>query len=470
VAPGNSVGTLTVAGDYTQLTGSVLELEFNDEGRHDRLVVEGRADIQGGELRLLGLRPEFLGRNFALLSAAGGVSGGLDRVAQEFPFLNISPVFSDTDLSVSVHRSALPFAAFAANGNQRAVAAAVERQSVGDWPYTRLIGLRSALPVAGLLHGLSGELHASAQSVLLDAGDSWRQMALTRVRNAQSDEVFSSSGDWRAWGQGFGQWGRLDGSGAASGVHRRSMGVAVGAERMLGVRWHAGFGAGVSYADVRGAGLGRVRADGYQLTVFSGWTAGAWRWRLGAAYGWHRLRSSRHVDALGGGAIQARYRQQATQLFAELGYGLSLGKTQLEPYLGLAQIWQRNGSFQERGGPAALSAGSARLNATVGTLGLRARWRLAAHNKDQYTIVAGVGWRRMLKGLEPTRAFRLSSGHGFEVAGAPVARDALALELDLSWRRQRTDGSGVRFELGYRGQLASRARDHGAQLRVAWSF
>ena len=54
VAPGNSIGTMTVTGDLTLAPGSVLEIEFDDAGNADRIVASGTVTLNG----LLRLLPE----------------------------------------------------------------------------------------------------------------------------------------------------------------------------------------------------------------------------------------------------------------------------------------------------------------------------------------------------------------------------------------------------------------------------
>src|SRR5690606_6303890 len=71
VAPGNSVGTLTVAGDYTAYPGSFYELEVGPEGTSDKLEVGGTATL-AGTLTLAGgkLRQNV---SYHFIDAAGGV-------------------------------------------------------------------------------------------------------------------------------------------------------------------------------------------------------------------------------------------------------------------------------------------------------------------------------------------------------------------------------------------------------------
>lgn len=74
VAPGNSIGTLNVLGDYVHNAGSVLEIEFDALGGIDLLNVSGAAQLNGGTLRFVSLGgAEGTGGTF--LVANGGVSG-----------------------------------------------------------------------------------------------------------------------------------------------------------------------------------------------------------------------------------------------------------------------------------------------------------------------------------------------------------------------------------------------------------
>ncbi|NML04806.1 autotransporter-associated beta strand repeat-containing protein [Sphingomonas sp. G-3-2-10] len=74
VAPGNSIGTLTVQGNYVHGSGSVLEIEFDGAGGIDLLSVTGSATLNGGTLRFISIGgAEGSGGTF--LTATGGVTG-----------------------------------------------------------------------------------------------------------------------------------------------------------------------------------------------------------------------------------------------------------------------------------------------------------------------------------------------------------------------------------------------------------
>lgn len=55
IAPGNSIGTLTVQGNYTHASTGILEIEFDAAGNIDLLDVTGNANINGGTLRFVSI-------------------------------------------------------------------------------------------------------------------------------------------------------------------------------------------------------------------------------------------------------------------------------------------------------------------------------------------------------------------------------------------------------------------------------
>lgn len=80
VAPGNSPGTLTITGDFTQGPSGNLQMELSSLSLFDRLVVGGTAFL-GGRLSVLsfgGYAPEY-GDRFAILQA-GKIAGNFDSV------------------------------------------------------------------------------------------------------------------------------------------------------------------------------------------------------------------------------------------------------------------------------------------------------------------------------------------------------------------------------------------------------
>lgn len=87
IAPGNSIGTLTIDGNYVHDSNAILEIEFDAAGNIDLLDIGGTAQLNGGILRFVSLGgAEGAGGTF--LSAAGGITGTfgtIETVGSQIP-------------------------------------------------------------------------------------------------------------------------------------------------------------------------------------------------------------------------------------------------------------------------------------------------------------------------------------------------------------------------------------------------
>ncbi|MGX9525299.1 S8 family serine peptidase, partial [Alcaligenes nematophilus] len=190
LAPGNSVGTLTVSGDYTAHAGSVHELEVGPAGATDRLVVGGAAHIDG-TLKLAG-GPYRQNVAYSFLGAANGVTGQYSHITYEMAFLSPTLLYGPS-LSLMIKRNDTPFATFANTGNQKAVANALDTGS--DQPpvtmaelYDTVLNAQSG-QVAGYMEQLQGQIHAGTTSALLSNGD-----LLPRTLGKQASSARNATG------------------------------------------------------------------------------------------------------------------------------------------------------------------------------------------------------------------------------------------------------------------------------------
>ncbi|MGA1129861.1 MAG: autotransporter-associated beta strand repeat-containing protein, partial [Chthoniobacterales bacterium] len=87
VSPGNSPGTLTIVGNYTQGSTGNLAMEIAGPSNFDRLVVSGTATL-AGTLTVTTVNGGTLsfGDKYQFLSAGGGISGEFDTIAMPSGF------------------------------------------------------------------------------------------------------------------------------------------------------------------------------------------------------------------------------------------------------------------------------------------------------------------------------------------------------------------------------------------------
>ena len=78
VAPGNSIGTLNIAGNYTQGGSSTLNIEVDTSGNTDKLIISGTAALDG-TLRITPSSGSYSSQTFNFLTA-GSISGTFSSV------------------------------------------------------------------------------------------------------------------------------------------------------------------------------------------------------------------------------------------------------------------------------------------------------------------------------------------------------------------------------------------------------
>ena len=103
LAPGNSIGLLTVNGSYTQMAGSTYQVEVNDAGQGDRINVGGAAAIQGGTVQVLAAAGSYANSTtYTIVRATGGVSGTYSGVTSNFAFLTPTLSYDANDVFLTL--------------------------------------------------------------------------------------------------------------------------------------------------------------------------------------------------------------------------------------------------------------------------------------------------------------------------------------------------------------------------------
>ncbi|HCP78457.1 MAG TPA: hypothetical protein DIU11_12185, partial [Pusillimonas sp.] len=109
LAPGNSIGTLTVQGDAVFNSGAVFQVEAQPNGQADSLQVGGTAYLAGAVQTLAAngaWRPE---TEFTILSAAGGLAGTrFDTVGSNLAFLTPSLRYGANNVTLMLARNDVP--------------------------------------------------------------------------------------------------------------------------------------------------------------------------------------------------------------------------------------------------------------------------------------------------------------------------------------------------------------------------
>jgi len=460
IAPGNSIGTLNVAGNITFNTGSTYEVEADAAGLADRIVATGMATINGGTVSVLAgagnYRPE---TNYLILHADGGITGTgrFAGVTSNLAFLDPSLSYDGNNVYLRLRRNDISFASIGATPNQRATGAATQTLGWNSPVFAAAVNL-SAEQARAAFDQLSGEIHASARTALIEDSRFLRDAVTDRLRNADTG--------FAIWGNGFGSWGHWASDGNAARLNRSVNGFVLGAD--ASVLGKARLGLVGSYGrasfDTRAHSSSGTR-NSYAFGIYGGADLGAAAVRIGASHGWHQLDTTRLV-AFPGFADSLKGEQDArtTQLFGELAYRIELGATRVEPFADFAHVRLSTDGITEKGGAAALRLASADSDTSFSTLGLRAAPSFSLGGA-KLTARGTLGWRHAFGDVTPLSAMQFASGgDSFRIAGTPIAENAAALDAGIDVALT----SRAMLGIVYGGQFGSGASDQ--SVRASFSL
>jgi outer membrane autotransporter protein len=524
IAPGNSIGSLNVSGNVAFAAGSNYAVEINAAGQSDRIDAAGSATLSGGTVYVLpdqgtGYKAD---SSYTIMTARGGVTGTFAGTAGgEFAFVTPTLRYTSDAVTLTLVRKVEPqpptppepplpepptppmptppeppplaFHSVAETRNQYTTADGVEALGAGHRLYDIILGA-SVAGARQAFDALSGEAHASAASVAYEDGRLVREAILTRLRQPLSSSlptfvqgsysaayaadrsqapqpvtVTSSFDPGRSalWGEGFGSWGQIASNGNAASLETSTGGFILGADALVTDTVRLGVAGGFTRTsfDVDGR-LSSGSNDSVFGAFYGSSSWGNLNLRLGASYAWHDFDVSRTIRFPGfADRTHASYDGWTAQAFAEVGYRMSLGRVQLEPFAGASLLRLHTDGFAEEGGAAGLTGSAQDQDLATTTLGLRA----AAQLSVQVPLIARglLGWRHAFGDVEPTTLLAFAGGaSAFTVAGAPIDRDALVAEAGLDWQTSEAISLGV----SYSGQIGERAQEHVLKGNLTWRF
>lgn len=479
IAPGDgfmpAIGTLQVAGDYLQAAGSSYTVDLAADGVSDRIQISGTATLQGGTvvpLRLPGYQYA-PGQDYRILTAAGGVSGafaGLDTTTWDMPFLAFDLMYSPLAVDLGVSRGA-SFASVAGTWNQTSTASALD--GLADTSPLLLpmlqLGTGQALDA---FDQLSGELYPGLRSALVESGRMPREAALQRARtNANGFAAQGRDGHGHGlWADVYRSGGHVGGDGNARRIEHSSRAVLAGYDHRFDAGWLVGALVGTGRTDfdlsLRGH---KGRADTRHIGVYGG---GAWRGfglHAGLLHASHEFDTQRKIAfPFFDDQTRARFDGHTRQAVIEAGYHFNHHAWELEPFLQYAHVRVKHDPVSEAGGDAALSASGTSSKIKLGTAGLRfsANLRGSQQERTWLSLRGMLGYRHASGDRMPATDVAFVDSDPFNVRGAPIADGSILVEAGIAARLS----ASTLLELGYSGQLADEARDHGANMRLSWYF
>lgn len=466
---GGSIGTLTVQGNYTQTASGTLEVEATPDGQASLLSVNGTASLAGSAL-VLADNGNWLARSsYTILSAAGGISGQFASTRNNLVFLTPTLSYGAEDVTLTLQRNNINFNAVAQTRNQFAVASSLNALSYGNAIYDALL-LSNAATARTALNQISGEIHASVRTAIMDDGHDVRDAVTnhlldwTQDTGGQAGQMDNGTSVWTA---ATARGGSHRGDGNASTLDANGGGMLLGMDTPIGDRVRAGgmIGTG-NLSDSVGALDSSAHVHTRHAGLYASLQSGSFQLMGGAFYGWQNVNTDRNVAFSSvNGVTTSRYSANTVQAYVDGSYVFTLGHGTLAPFVDVAAQRLHTDAFSEAGSAAALSGQAQNSTQTYGTLGLRGVVQLDAQGMAQ--AHASLGWQHAWGDTQSTASMQLASGsNAFTVQGVPVARDAMAISAGFRFLAT----PRLSFDATYNGQFAHRVNDQAAHVSLSYSF
>ena len=184
LAPGFSIGTITVSGDLTFAAPGVYLVEISPTAA-DRTNVTGAAML-GGTVQVFAETGTYTpGTTFTILNADGGVTGTFAGLTSDFDSAFLAPELSydANNVFLTIARNGVSFASVGETPNEIATGGAVEALGSGNVIFDTVLSL-TADQARHAFDALSGEVHASLSGVLVNQGLYVREAMLGRLIQA----------------------------------------------------------------------------------------------------------------------------------------------------------------------------------------------------------------------------------------------------------------------------------------------
>ena len=455
VAPGNSIGTLNVAGNVGFASGSIYQVEVDPAGNSDKILATGTASISSGaSVNVLAAAGTYGVQSYTILTAAGGVTGAFGNVTSNLPFLTPSLGYSPTAVTLTL--TPILFPALAVTPNQVSIATAL--QAAGSGPlFLGVLNVTSAATARAALDASSGEIYATLLVSQFEAAGNTRRTMLDHMRHVHPDE------GWSLWGAGFSDWGSLEGDGNAAAASRRGTDITLGVDAPLDDHWRAGLEGGTS--------SGRLNlADRGSRASRTGGHVGAYAWgdydglvlRSGFSYGFGTADTARIISFAGfSDATSASQDSKTVLLFGEAGRDFKLEDVTIEPFMGLAWTQLDLGGFRESGGAAALSGTQRGMDNGYLTTGVQVLGRDFDMDGAALAPMLRAAWQHGFTASAASRSLSLvAGGPAFTVQSMKQDGDRALLDVGGTMAL----GAAAHISLGYSGAFGARANDHAVRL------
>ena len=480
IAPGNSIGTLTVKGNVDFTASSEYKVELSSNGNGDKLHVTGATTIAGGTINVSlrrGLYRDGLGWN--ILTSQGGVNGSFAALTRGFSSETLHFTRSMGANSVGLTIKRKPFSTFGVTSNQTAIGNSFDSLvpvAQGDVA-TLITSMDFDMDRAEIQQTLQA-VSPERYSALYNAAISSSQMIDRGVERYQADIFLAGylgkqeekKSGWNIWGRYLGAKSTRDEAPFFPSHDVTSNGFLFGADTQVGETITLGVSLANSDTKLSWDDMDRKSSiNGKHLGVYGDYNTDSF-FVNGSLYGgtfntdasldriypFGLTQTAAHFDSIGVGSR------------VKVGYKIPLSSILLAPVAALHYSYLEHESYTEQGAQGLnLDIAKSDIHSLQTTLGLRAA---TIYTTDDWTFLPSVeaGWLHEYedKGPEVEANFSQQPEASFTVAGVEPITDYGYLDVSL------TAGYGEQLScfVDYGFKIADDSDVHMISLGLSWAF
>ncbi|WP_426534995.1 autotransporter outer membrane beta-barrel domain-containing protein [Bradyrhizobium sp. McL0615] len=502
LAPGNSIGTLNVAGSLTFSAASSYMVEISGASS-DLTRVTGVATLGGATVVVVPIGT--VAKHYTILTATGGLPDTFNPAVSGVSS-NLNPTLSYDAINVYLN-FALNYGG-GLNVNQQNVANALTNffNTTGGIP----VGFTSLSP-AGLTQ-VSGELATGSQQATFDAMNLFLSLISDPFVAGRNDGFGGSAGAipfaeesalgygakkpavrdafarfptkadiarndrfdqrWSIWGSAYGGGSNTSGNAAlgSNDATARAFGFVVGADYRLSPDTLAGFALAGGGTNFSVSGFGSGRSDLFQAGAFVRHNFGNAYVTAAAAYGWQDVTTERTVTAAGFERLRAEFNANAYSGRIEGGYRYVTPWMGITPYAAGQFTTYSLSAYAEQvlagAGTFALNYAARDVTASRTELGVRTDKSFAISN-GILTLRGRAAWAHDFNtDRNVTALFQTLPGAAFVVNGAAQAHDSalVTAAAEMKWL------SGWSAAAVFEGQFSNVTNSYAGKgvVRYAW--
>ncbi|HVV48688.1 MAG TPA: autotransporter domain-containing protein, partial [Polyangia bacterium] len=464
VAPGGTIGVLTVNGDYTQTSNGTLSIEMNPNANSE-LVVTGTANLAGKAVLVAAQGNYRKGASYTFLKA-GTINGQFASVTNTAGLdLGGPELLTGTAvIETGVFTNSL------ATANEGAIGLALVNVPLGaSSDFDTIANAVLALPndqQAKALDQLGGEIDADLPVMARDSARTF----LGGIGDQLESQGATPNGANDPWGKAYGNFGKVSGDANAHGYDDTSGGLMIGASHEVGPNALVGAAVGYEHTSVD---LKDLPQSG-EMNVWSGALYGEARsgplfFDAVGSLAYVSNSTKRHIDIAGvSREANGSFGGYTGGIMGKIGERVPVGMgLVLEPSVSLLYTHVHQDGFTEADGSGAnLTVDSKSQDAVQSVLQAKLTKSFVVASGGVMRASVRGGWAHDFQSTytDITQTFAVQGGEPFTLAGAYPGRNAGLFGVSLTYDASKR----LSFFGRYDGSYGDRETNHA--IAAGFSF